>query len=280
VSNNIQPNVGTLNADKEYDAEQRKRYDESREGPYVITRGLSTNLALPTLCDVTSRCKDIVTAARANDPAKYLPEGTHPTVLEGYKTQREILLQEIESEDTPVAMIHWDTANSVRLYFLRPLSRGSIKVNTTNPLATPVIDFQTLFDPIDFDMVVASFLKNRDIMNQPTMKILGAKEASPYSDDITDPEELKKILAGAAEPSSAHECCTAAMMPKKLGGVVDPNMKVYDVEGLRVIDVSYWPFVLTAAPTATTYASGEKVCQTRTRSGLDIFLTGADCGCY
>jgi len=34
---------------------------------------------------------------------------------------------------------------------------------------------------------------------------------------------------------------------------------VYNVKGLRVIDTSSWPMVLTAAPTVTTYASGEKV---------------------
>ena len=224
----------------------------------MLARGLSTNLALAPLCNVTSKCKQIVAAARKNDVAKFLPADTHPTVLEGYKVQRDITLKQLEGE-TPVVMIHWDTANSVRMYFLKPLSRGTITINSTDPLQVPLIDFATMVDPIDFDLVVASFLKNRHIMSQPTMKKLGPHETSPFDDKITNKVELKRILAGVAEPSSAHPCCTAAMMPKKLGGVVDPEMKVYDVKGLRVIDVSYWPMTLTAAPTATTYASGEKV---------------------
>jgi len=183
----------------------------------------------------------------------------HPSVLRGYQAQREITLRQLEG-DTPVAMIHWDTANSVRMYFLRPLSRGSVVINSTNPLQVPLIDFRSMTDPVDFDLVAASTLMNRKIMSQETMKVLGPKEAAPFGEEITNEEQLRRVLAGVAEPSSAHQCCTAAMMPKELGGVVDPDMKVYDVEGLRVIDTSYWPMVLTAAPTATTYASGEKVC--------------------
>jgi choline dehydrogenase-like flavoprotein len=137
-------------------------------------------------------------------------------------------------------------------------------INSTNPLQAPLIDFRTMTDPIDFDLVVASTLMNRIIMSQATMKVLGPKEAAPFGNDKTGEDELRKILAGVAEPSSAHQCCTAAMMPKELGGVVDPDMKVYDVKGLRVIDTSYWPMVLTAAPTATTYASAEKVGVLRT----------------
>ncbi|KAK3386440.1 hypothetical protein B0H63DRAFT_467790 [Podospora didyma] len=258
ITNNIQPNTATLNENATYDAEQRARYDQSKTGPYVITRGLSQNLALSPLRNTTSKWAEIVAAARRNDPSKYLPADTHPTVLEGYKAQRKLTLKQYEGE-TPVAMISWDTANSNRMYFLRPLSRGSITINSTNPLLVPLIDPQTMVDPIDVDLIVASTLKNRQIMMQPMMKVLGPEEASPFGNHITDEAELKRILAGVVEPSSAHQCCTAAMMPKNLGGVVDPDMKVYDVKGVRVIDTSYWPMVLTSAPTATTYASGEKV---------------------
>ncbi|KAM7216524.1 oxygen-dependent choline dehydrogenase [Rhypophila decipiens] len=263
-TNNIEPNVGTLNSNPQYNADQRKRYDESRTGPYVLARGLSTNLGLPPLCAMTSKCHEIVARARKVDESKYLPAGVHPTVLRGYKAQRELMLKQLVAgkDSTPVAMIHWDTANSVRMYFLRPFSRGSVTINSTDPLQVPSIDFRTMTDPIDFDLVVSSTLMNRKIMSQPTMKRLGPNEAAPFGIKITGEEELKKVLAGVVEPSSAHQCCTAAMMPKKLGGVVDADMKVYDVQGLRVIDTSFWPIVLTAAPTATTYASGEKIADT------------------
>jgi choline dehydrogenase-like flavoprotein len=58
------------------------------------------------------------------------------------------------------------------------------------------------------------------------------------------------------------------MMPRELGGVVNPEMEVYGLTGLRVVDTSFWPMVLTAAPTATTYAAAEKVSESLPRSTL------------
>ncbi|GAB1319975.1 hypothetical protein MFIFM68171_10185 [Madurella fahalii] len=257
VTNNVEPNLGSLR-DPAYDTEARRLYDEQKTGPYVITRGLSTNLAVPPLRDVTPNWKAIVAAARNTDFDRYLPADTHPTVREGYKVQRKLTLEQLEGE-TSVHMISWNTDAEARIYFLRPFSRGTITINSTDVLAPPLIDFRTMADPIDTELILTSLLKNREIMSQPTMAVLGPREQSPFGESITDTEELKRLLAAVVDPSSAHQCCTAAMMPKKLGGVVDENMRVHDVEGLRVIDVSFWPMVLTAAPTATTYASGEKI---------------------
>lgn len=257
VTNNIEPNFNSL-LDPAYDAEARRLYDEHKTGPYVITRGLSTNLAVPPLREVTQNWRAIIAAARKSDFDEYLPADTHPTVREGYRLQRQLMLEQLAGE-TPVHMLSWNTGAEARLYFLRPFSRGTVAINGTDPLAHPLIDFRTLADPLDTELVLTMLLKNRDIMSQPAMAVLGPRELEPFGEDITDAEELRRLLAAVVEPSSAHQCCTAAMMPKRLGGVVDKAMRVHDVEGLRVVDVSFWPMVLTAAPTATAYASGEKI---------------------
>ncbi|KKA31082.1 hypothetical protein TD95_001793 [Thielaviopsis punctulata] len=258
TTNNVWPNEASLN-DAEFNAEARAVYLHNKTGPYTIVRGLSTNYVLPTLCNVTSDCHDIIAAARAADPAQYLPEDVHPTVLAGYKKQRELTLQQLSGPDVAVAMIHWDTADSVRMYFLKPLSRGEINIVSTDVLTQPSINFNTLYDPVDFTMALESFKLNRKIMTQPALAALGVHEAAPFGANVTTDEDLRAALAQVTDPSAAHECCTAAMMPRELGGVVDPKMKVYGVSGLRVIDVSFWPQILAAAPTATTYATGERV---------------------
>lgn len=157
----------------------------------------------------------------------------------------------------PIGMVHWGTADSVTLYFLKALSRGSVKIASADPLRQPVIDFRTASDPVDLDLAWALFSKSAEIMSQPAMAVLGPQMSAPWAGVGED--EFKALLRENMGPSNAHQCCTAAMMPEELGGVVDPQMRVYGIEGLRVIDVSYWPMVLAAAPTATTYASGEKV---------------------
>ncbi|OHW98815.1 GMC oxidoreductase [Colletotrichum incanum] len=255
VESNIFPNSGALDTNITYDAEQRALYDTKKEGAYTIVRTLSTNLAVPPLANTTSNWKDILAAAKRNKPTAYLAPGTPSSVQEGYKKQREIVLDQLAGQDVPLGMVHWGTGNSVTLYFLRALSRGSVRINSTDPLHQPVIDFRTGSDPIDFDLAVALFEKGKEIMSAPAMKVLGPKMAAPYGDAT---REVKRLLAENMTPSNAHSCCTAAMVPKEKGGVVDTEMQVYGTKGLRVIDVSYWPMVLTAAPTATTYASGEK----------------------
>ncbi|KXH32733.1 hypothetical protein CSIM01_04226 [Colletotrichum simmondsii] len=255
--NNIFPNSGALDTNKTYDAEQRALYNAQKQGAYTIVRTLSTNLAVPPLANTTSSWRDILATAKSHDPIEYLAPGTPASVQEGYKKQREIVLDQLAGQDVPLGMVHWGTGNSITLYFLRALSRGSVKINSTDPLQQPVIDFRTASDPVDFDLAVALFEKGKEIMSAPAMKILGPKMAAPY--DTASKEEMKTLLAANMSPSNAHSCCTAAMVPKDKGGVVDTEMQVYGVKGLRVIDVSYWPMVLTAAPTATTYASGEKI---------------------
>ncbi|KAL0930316.1 choline dehydrogenase [Colletotrichum truncatum] len=257
IAKQIFPNSGALDTNSTYDAEQRALYDAEKKGAYTIVRTLSTNLALPPLSNTTSTWKDIIAAANKNKPLTYLAPGTPSSVQEGYKRQRALILDQLSGQDVPLGMVHWGTGNSVTLYFLKPLSRGSVKINSTDPLAQPVIDFRTASDPIDFDLAAALFEKSKEIMSAPAMKVLGPQMSAPFAGATGD--ELKELLRANMAPSNAHSCCTAAMVPKEKGGVVDTQMRVYGVKGLRVIDVSYWPMVMTAAPTATTYASGEKI---------------------
>ena len=56
-----------------------------------------------------------------------------------------------------------------------------------------------------------------------------------------------------------HPCGTAAMAPKRLGGVVDPQLKVYGTSNVRVIDASIFPMTIGATIQATVYAVAEKV---------------------
>lgn len=253
------PNTQTLDTNATYDTEQRDLYNTAKEGAYTIVRGLSTTLANPPLRNTTSDWKGIVSSARVANPTTHLPSDIHHSVEAGYKAQREHILSQLEGPDVPVGLIHWTTGNSATITFLKPLSRGTITINSTNPLAQPLVDFRTATDPLDLDLFIALFGKNREIMATPDMQVLGPREAAPFGENITSTEQLKGIFAARMGVTGGHECCTAAMMPRDMGGVVDSRMKVYGVRGLRVVDTSFWPMLLTAPPLATTYAVGEKV---------------------
>ncbi|KAJ3962890.1 hypothetical protein N0V92_000326 [Colletotrichum tropicale] len=257
-TNQIFPNTGSLDTNATYDAEQRALYDSAKQGAYTIIRTLGTNLVLPPLSNATSDYLSILAEAAATDPFAHLAPETPPSVQEGYKSQRELILTQLAGQEVPIGMIHWGTGPSLTLYFLKPLSRGSVRIRSADPLAQPVIDFRTGADPVDFEVAIALFEKSREVMTAPAMQVLGPAVGAPFG-GVTEREELKELLRANMTPSNAHQCCTAAMMPRERGGVVDSKMRVYGVEGLRVVDISYWPMLLTAGPTATTYASAEKV---------------------
>ncbi|KAI0406925.1 hypothetical protein F4802DRAFT_81688 [Xylaria palmicola] len=259
ITSNITPNAGSLESNATYNAEQRALYDTYRTGAYTIVRSLSTNIGQLSLQLVTGNYSAIAAEARSRDPAASLPSDVDPTVLKGYKKQRELLIQQFEGKDAAVGTLYWGTSSSSLIYHLKPLSRGTVNIDSTDPLASPIVDYRTATDPIDLAVYVALFRRNRELFAAPDMASLGPVEASPFGVQLQTDEEIIAVLRQQINPSNAHQCCTAAMLPRNLGGVVDSEWKVHGVRGLRVADISYWPFQTSGTPSATMYASGEKL---------------------
>ncbi|KAI0113930.1 hypothetical protein GGR51DRAFT_471387 [Nemania sp. FL0031] len=258
-TSNITPNSGSLDSNATYDAEQRALYDTDHAGAYTIVRSLGTNIGQLSLQLATENYSAIAAEARSRDPAASLPSDVDPTVLEGYKKQRGLIIQQFEGQDAAVGTLHWGTSSTSLIYHLKPLSRGTVNINSTDPLINPVLDYRTATDPIDLSVYVSLFRRNRELFAAPDMASLGPVEASPFGAQLQTDEEIIAVLRQQINPSNAHQCCTAAMLPRELGGVVDSEWKVYGVQGLRVGDISYWPFQTSGAPSATVYASGEKL---------------------
>ncbi|KAI0533120.1 GMC oxidoreductase-domain-containing protein [Xylaria digitata] len=154
-THNVNPNSGSLDSNATYNAEQRALYDTDRTGAYTIVRSLSTNIGQLSLQLITGNYSAIAAEARSRDPAASLPSDVDPTVLEGYKKQRELLIQQFEEHDAAVGTLHWGTSSSSLIYHLKPLSRGTVNINSTDPLASPVLDYRTATDPIDLAVYVA-----------------------------------------------------------------------------------------------------------------------------
>lgn len=58
--------------------------------------------------------------------------------------------------------------------------------------------------------------------------------------------------------STAHQQGTCAMLPRDQGGVVDPRLRVYDVDRLRIVDASIFPYMADQHPTGSIYMAAEK----------------------
>ncbi|KAL2268189.1 hypothetical protein VTJ83DRAFT_3035 [Remersonia thermophila] len=258
-TSNISPNYGTLLTNATYAAEQRALYDSSRQGPYTLISSVSSNIGVVSLQQTTSSYRQIIADARRRNPADSLPRDADPAVVRGYAAQREALLKQFARADVGVGTLHWDTDSTALVYHLKPLSRGTVTIKSTNPLDSPVIDFRTGTDPADVAVYTALFRKNRELFAAPSMQALGPVEASPFGANLTTDQEIYAVMRDLINPTNAHQCCTAAMMPRDKGGVVSSDQKVYGVKGLRIADASIWPFQLSGSPMATVYAAAERL---------------------
>ncbi|KAH6635115.1 hypothetical protein B0J18DRAFT_448056 [Chaetomium sp. MPI-SDFR-AT-0129] len=261
-TNPITPNVDTFITNTTYNAEQRALYDARQPSAYTMVQhvnplfaGVSLPDALPA-ADFTA----LLESALAHPAASSLPADTDPTVLAGYEAQRAAIFQQFNNTKLAVSILSWDTFSTASVFHMKPLSRGTVAISSLNPLAPPTIDYRSATDPLDIDINVLMARKLRQLMAAPSMAgALGAVELAPFGEDVQSDAEIIAVARETMSVSNAHQCCTAPMLPRELGGVVDAQRKVYGVKALRTGDVSYLPFSLSGAPTAATYASVEKL---------------------
>ncbi|KAI1391661.1 glucose-methanol-choline oxidoreductase-like protein [Hypoxylon trugodes] len=143
---------------------------------------------------------------------------------------------------------------------LHPFSRGTSHISSSNPLAPPSIDPRYLSHPLDIE-VYARHLMGVEIVakSSPLSNYLkpGSRRAQPGDARVDTLEKAKKYIREGAMTCN-HPVGTCAMLPREKGGVVDPRLKVYGVEGLRIVDGSIMPMVPRANTQSSVYAIAEK----------------------
>jgi choline dehydrogenase len=138
-----------------------------------------------------------------------------------------------------------------------PKSRGTVKLASKDPLAAPVIDLNFLAIEEDRKRLLEGVKLARLIAKSAQFKDTIVKELNPWQAD-TD-EQLMESLKNTVE-SYAHPFATAPMGPKdSKTAVVDFQGRVYKVTGLRVVDASIFPDVVSAAPNPTVIMVAEKI---------------------
>ncbi|WP_417451817.1 GMC family oxidoreductase [Kordiimonas sp.] len=142
---------------------------------------------------------------------------------------------------------------------LRPQSRGTISLASSDPLAPAKIDPNYLSAPEDMRVMREGVKMVRRLMHQPALKELTEREKDPWHGvDIDDDTATEAIIRDKAE-TIYHPVGTCAMGPRdNANSVVDPELKVIGVEGLRVVDASVMPRLIGGNTNAPTIMIAEK----------------------
>jgi choline dehydrogenase-like flavoprotein len=146
---------------------------------------------------------------------------------------------------------------------LRPRSVGVVKLNTANPLDEPHIDPNFCGDPHDWKISIEGFKWGRKLLDAPAFKPFIKREYLPGSDKTSD-EDIKNYIRQWSK-TDYHPVGSCKMGQDDMA-VVDTQLRVHGLEGLRVIDASIMPKLISGNTQAPSIMVGEK--------GAAIILAG------
>jgi choline dehydrogenase-like flavoprotein len=144
---------------------------------------------------------------------------------------------------------------SCHVCLLRPRSRGRLTLRSADPLAPPRIDPNFLADPDDMQRLVRGFRRMRDILAQPALAGHRGKELADSAGATTD-AQIEAYIRSHAD-TIYHPVGTCRMGGGPLD-VVDAQLRVHGIEGLRVVDASIMPSIVGGNTNAPTIMIGEK----------------------
>jgi len=160
------------------------------------------------------------------------------------------------SVDKPGDPLHRFSGFSASATQCRPRSRGSVSIRSPDPLAPPRIVANYLTEPHDIKVLVAGLKILREIYRQPSFRGLVTDEEYLPGRGITGDAALERF-ARAKGGTVFHPVGTCRMGADD-DAVVDAELRVRGIDGLRVIDASVMPTMTSANTNAAAVMIGEK----------------------
>ena len=130
---------------------------------------------------------------------------------------------------------------SIHIDQLRPRSRGSILLKSLDPNVSPALHFNYLSAKHDLTELVEGVNKARDLVAQASFDDYRGEEIVPGPDARSE-DELKAVISKLV--GTDYHPCGTCRMGNDSGSVVDPSLRVHGVQGLRVVDASVMPNII------------------------------------
>ncbi len=139
--------------------------------------------------------------------------------------------------------------------YLRPRSRGTVRLASADPMAAPLIDPNYWADPYDRDMSIRGLKLAQEIMRQDALKPFVLAERQPGPDVRTDEDYFNYACAHA---KTDHHPAGTCRMGSDPAAVVDLELRFNGIDGLRVVDASVMPSLISSNTNAATIMIAEK----------------------
>jgi choline dehydrogenase-like flavoprotein len=156
--------------------------------------------------------------------------------------------------DDHARRLHLGYGFSCHVCVMYPQSRGTVFLQSANPLDAPGIDPRYLSDPRDLQTLIKGAKMTRAILQAPALEAYRHKEMY-LPETLTDEQWAEQIRARA--DTIYHPVGTCKMGTDPLA-VVDPELRVHGIEGLRVVDASVMPTLIGGNTNAPTIMIAEK----------------------
>lgn len=147
---------------------------------------------------------------------------------------------------------------SLHACVLRPKSRGRIGLQSADPLAPPAIETGYFTDPADMQLMKHAVRDARRILGQPAFADTRKREEEP-GDEVTSDEELEDYIRARTE--TIYHPVGTCKMGNDNTAVVDDQLRVHGLQGLRVADASIMPTLISGNTNATSMLIGERCAQ-------------------
>ncbi|WP_394127259.1 GMC family oxidoreductase [Vibrio hepatarius] len=159
--------------------------------------------------------------------------------------------------DDHARKIHASHGFSSHVTLLRPKSIGTVKLNSADPYDAPRIDPAFFSHPEDMEIMIKGWKKQRQMLESNAFDDVRGETFYPV--DETDDKAIEQDIRNRAD-TQYHPVGTCKMgTPDDKFAVVDSDLKVYGMSGLRVVDASIMPTLVGGNTNAPTIMIAEKV---------------------
>ncbi len=158
--------------------------------------------------------------------------------------------------DDHARKLHAAHGYSCHFCLLRPRSRGRVSLRTPHAFDAPDIDPAFFADGRDLDDMVTGFKLTRRVMDAPAFA--GLPRQDLFTEGVHTDEQIHAVLRARAD-SVYHPVGSCRMgLDPRAGAVVDAQLRVHGIAGLRIVDASVMPSIVGGNTNAAVMAIAEK----------------------